>query len=517
MTFPEDIVEYLQSDFEKRRRPFCFLIDAEYLLQDWWGDAALYGFDELNVGDDMLNRAPYLLGYLSASGFVLPFMTTANSRTVDVHVVVNGALFYVIVTDATHEHDFHQQRQQITNDVRLLHRQQDKLIKRQRDLIGELVEAKTELDHRRREAERNIEKKSEFIAMMSHEFRTPLASIINYADLALEKDTSVSDIRKSAEAIARASHHMNSLVDTVLDEARLEAGRMQLSEQPFALSVLFDDLAAIMAPLAAEKGLSFATYLHEGVPEVIRADDVCLRQILINLLGNAVKFTDTGGVRLDISWTAGQLRATVSDTGPGIALQDQERLFRAFERGQDADVRKPGSGLGLAITLELAKLMHGSLDLSSQPGAGCKVSITVPASIVETELEEDPILPEPAEEFRALRPATILLCDDDEDLLVLAEYYLHRAGYGLLLARDGQEAVEKALAYRPDLVLMDINTPRLSGADAASQLRKAGFTAPIVALTASDVRKLNSGDFTGSLRKPIQMPRLLAQIQAHIR
>jgi DNA-binding response OmpR family regulator len=143
--------------------------------------------------------------------------------------------------------------------------------------------------------------------------------------------------------------------------------------------------------------------------------------------------------------------------------------------------------------------------------------VSIPAVVPEAGFEEEQVLPEPAQEYCANRPATILLCDDDEDLLTLAEYYLQRAGYGLLLARDGEEAVDKTLAYGPDLVLMDINIPRLRGSDAAAQLRKSGFSGPIVALTASDIRRLDNEDFTDSLRKPIQMPRLLAEIQSHIR
>lgn len=517
MSFPSAILEYLQSHFVQRRRPFCFLIDADYRLQDWWGDAELHGFADLRTGANMLDRAPYLLGHLGTALEVLPFVTPAGGGTIEMHIMPSDEGFHVIVMDASREHDFRQQRQQTANEVRLLHAGQQQLIERQRTLIGELVEAKTELDHRRREAERANASQSQFIAMMSHEFRTPLSSIINYADLAREEGTSVENIRKSAEAIARASRHMNRLVDTVLDEALLEAGHIKLNERPFDLRALFDDIAAIMAPLAAEKGLSFGIYLGKGTPDFLIADDVCLRQILINLLGNAVKFTQSGGVRLDVSWKNDHLHAAVTDTGPGIDPQDQQRIFQAFERGSHTSRSEaPGTGLGLTITLELARLMRGNIDLSSKPGAGCKVSVDVPALIHRQGPEEESALPEPDHEYRAIRPATILLCDDDEDLLALAEYYLLRAGYGLLIARDGEEAVEKALAYHPDLVLMDINTPRLTGSAAASRLRAEGFAAPIVALTASDVRKLDSKDFTSSLRKPIQMPRLLAQIQSHI-
>jgi CheY-like chemotaxis protein len=310
---------------------------------------------------------------------------------------------------------------------------------------------------------------------------------------------------------------MNRLVDTVLDEARLEAGQIKLNERPFDLQSLFDDIAAIMAPLAAEKTLSFGIYRNSDLPDSVVADDGCLRQILINLLGNAVKFTESGGVRLDVSWQDRELRVIVTDSGPGIATPDQERIFLAFERAPaEGQSQAPGTGLGLTISLQLARLMGGHIDLDSAPGRGCKITLTIPAAAYRPGIDAESAMPEPDAEFRAIRPATILVCDDDQDLLALTEHYLLRAGYGVLIAKDGEEAVDKALTYGPDLILMDINTPRLSGSAAASRLRAAGFTAPIVALTASDVRKLDSQDFTSSLRKPIQMPRLLAHIQSRI-
>lgn len=516
MKFPDSVNRYLRASFREERRPFCFLIDREYRLVDCWGDAAAHHFKDIAAGDFVDDYAPYLVGMLGGSVERLPFVTT-SSGTVEVHVLPENGNFFVIVMDAGVEHESHRDRQQVANELRLLHASQAKLIDKQRALIGELVEAKTELDQRRQEAVQANASKSRFIAMMSHEFRTPLTSIINYADLALDDRTSVEDIHKSAEAIARASRHMQYLVETVLDEARLEAGQVKLNERAFELHELFDDVAAIMAPLAAEKGLSFGIFVASDVPRTILADDVCLRQILINLLGNAIKFTDTGSVRVDAAWRDENLHVTVTDTGPGIPAVDQERIFDAFEQAGEFDRRaRPGTGLGLTISLKLARLMRGDIQLHSQSRQGCRLVVVVPATVHDSEHDDGSAMPEPAEDLRAMRPATILVCDDDEDLLALAEYYLQRAGYGLLIARDGEEAVQKALTYAPDLVLMDINVPRLTGSDAASRLRAQGFDAPIVALTASDVRKLDSENFSGSLRKPIQMPRLLAQIQTYL-
>ncbi len=514
MSLPDSASRYLETRLRDERRPCCLLIDRHYRLLEAWGELAAYGFQSLGPGDAVDGVAPYLVGLLGDDVERLPFVTMSNA-TVEVHVVPENEHYLLIVLDAGDAHARHRDRQQVANELRLLHRSQQQLIDRQRQLISELVEAKAELDFRRTEAEQATEAKSRFLAMMSHEFRTPLSSIINYAELALAGDASQEAMQKSAEAIARASKYMNELVDTVLDEARIEAGQVSLNERVFTLTNLLDDIATIMAPLAAEKELSFGVFLDGDVPERVFADDVCLRQVLINLLGNAIKFTDDGGVRLELAWRDNSLHARVVDTGPGIPQEDQARVFEAFDRGGELfrDAR-PGTGLGLSISLKLARLMRGDLCLSSEAGEGCQVLLTIPALVPDADGDE--ALPEPADEFNARRPATILLCDDDEDLLVLAEHYLQKAGYGLLVARDGEEAVHKAFAYTPDLVLLDINIPLLPGSAAARQLRAGGFTAPIVALTASDVKKLDKRDFSGSLRKPIQMPRLLAQLHSYL-
>ena len=259
MNLPDEISQYLRAVFENSRNPLCFRIDPEYKLLDSWGPNAVYGFDDVRGGADMLGQAPFLFGLLGSDIEVLPFVTTPNGGTIEVHILPHGHDYFVVILSAAQEHDFHQRRQQTANELKLLHASQRKLISRQRALIGDLVEAKAELDHRRREAERSNANKNQFIAMMTHEFRTPLSSIINYADLALEPDTGDADIRKSSEAIARASRHLLSLVETVLDEARLEAGQLKVRERVFDLQALLDDLSTIMAPLAAEKGISNAT------------------------------------------------------------------------------------------------------------------------------------------------------------------------------------------------------------------------------------------------------------------
>ena len=512
---PEKVIAYLQENYLKTRKPFCFLITSEYKLKQVWGGIDPLAICNLEEGDTVLDNAPFLLGTLTNQIQVLPFISNARGDVFEVHTVPAAEDHFVVILDAREEHSALQHTQQVANEDRLLGANQRKLIQRQSELIGDLIEAKSELDHRQREAERSNAEKNEFIAMMSHEFRTPLASIINYADLALDHNATASDIRKSSEAVARASRHLASLVDTVLDEAKFESERA-VKETPFEAISMVNDLATIMAPLAAEKELSFAAYLSESVPKFLYADEVCLRQILVNLLGNAVKYTNAGGVKLNIDWLQGNLQATVVDTGPGISAADQERIFQAFERGNDTGSDVSGTGLGLAISMNLVKQMEGRLDIKSSAGEGCLIQVSVPASIAENLDISETILPTHAAKLNATKPASILICDDDEDMLELYEYYLHRAGYGLILAKDASEAVAKTLAYFPDMVLMDIFTPKMNGREAAERLRKAGFSNPILAVTANNIEGDEYEIFNDGLRKPFQMPELLRKIQKHM-
>ena len=512
MQYPEDVIRYLQDRFIDELQPCCCLVDEEGRLIESWGDTHRFGLGDLKCGADLAGPASFLAGMDLGRTQVIPLVTLPGGVASHIHVVPDERRCYIVLLDASREAESLRREQQAKNEVRLLSASQQRLIMRQRDLISDLVEARAELDHRRRDAERNSASKGRFIAMMSHEFRTPLASIINYAELALEEDVSANDIRKSIEAILRSGRHMTSLVDAVLDDARIDEGQVKISNRVFSLHELIDDLASMIAPLAADKGLSFAAYVDEDVGDSMRADDVCLRQILVNLLGNAVKFTDDGEISMIVSYLDGRLVVSVTDTGPGIGPENQARVFDAFERG---DHTADGAGLGLSISLGLAQLMGGEVSLDSALGKGTTVTVHVPVQPGDSqEVSAEAVLPPPVEDNIASRRTSVLVCDDDQDMIALVEFYLHRAGYGLMLAHDGHEVVEKALAYRPDLVLMDVNMPRQTGVEAAKQLRAQGFAAPIVALTAGELTEDDESTFTRAYRKPVPMQELLGQIKA---
>ena len=513
MVFPESVVEYLRGKFSEEMNPVCLLIDAEYRVIDIWGDRAWCNLDSIQIGADALDFAPYLYDSLSDQPRITEYISLPGEIVVHAHTIPADRGFYAVLLNAKEDHDSIQMRQQSVNELRLLHASQQRLISRQRDIISELVEAKAELDHLRKEAERSSFSKGEFIAVMSHEFRTPLASIINYADLALEPDATENSIHKSIEAITRSARHLTALVEAVLDEARLDAGQLELRETEFDLHDLLQNLSAMMAPMAADKELSFSCRIDSAVPRHIYADEVRLRQILINLLGNAIKFTVDGGIQITTTYADGRLVSSVADTGPGISSEDQERVFQAFERGAKED--DAGAGLGLTISLRLAQLMGGELSLDSTPGQGCTVAVNLPVTVGKEhrDVVAEGLTAPPQESF-ATKAVSVLVCDDDEDMLALVEYYLHRAGYGIVIATNGIDAVAKTVAYEPDIVLMDCNLPGLSGIEAVTKLRQGGYEKPVIALTASKLSEEDQQRFTMCFRKPAPMQKLLAEIKA---
>lgn len=512
MDLPPIVIGYLQGSFLERTRPFCLLLDADYRLIGSWGEGDWSGIGALPVGEDVRDTVPFLVGTDLGERQAFDFMELPSGAIASVHVVPSHGECYVVLLDVHGDHAAIQTRQQSVNESLLMQARQQRLISRQRELIGELVETKSALDHHRREAERVSENKSRFIAMMSHEFRTPLSSIINYGELALEKDSSENDVRKYVETMSRSARHLADLVEAVLDDASLDAGQTELVNAEFDLFRLLDDIGAMMAPMAAEKGLSFVIRLDDDVPSRVHADEIRLRQILINLLGNAVKFTVEGSVELLVAYNEGRLVITISDTGPGISLENQERVFRAFERGTQK--RAKGAGLGLSITLQLVKLMGGEVSLDSAPGEGCTVSVHLPAVPGAMDREEQvSALPTPSRVMHAEKPTSVLICDDDDDVIALVEHYLHRSGYGLISSNDAGEAIDKALKYDPDLVLMDCNLPGVGGVAAARRLREQGYAKPIVALTASRLTSAEQDVFSCFFRKPAPMNDLLSEIK----
>lgn len=482
---PSQIERYLRERLVDAKQPYCMRVGADGRFAEGWGAAAAYGLEGLHAGDDVRGALPFLESGLDGA-VELPFITDSQGRSFHAHVVPSGQDFYVLLIDARRELEDVRKAQQQANEVKLL-------LARERRMIAELVDAKAELSLRRKEAEAESRRRGEYIATMSHEFRTPLMALAAHAER-LARDATPAG-KASAEAIRRIAQQQIWLVDNLLTGAKLEAQGFAIHAEPADLRALIDDLSLVFAPLAAESGLSFAAFVAPSVPDLVVVDDLHLRQVLINLLGNAVKFTAAGGVTLECAYRDGRSSFTVTDTGPGIAKQDQVRLFTAFERGGEAP-RKAGAGLGLAITRALVEAMRGTIALDSDLGRGTRVHLEMPAAAWHTA----------ADPFDPAGVTSIMIAEDDPDVAELIALRLEDAGYRVQVMDNGRAVVDAALATPPDLLIIDTNLPGLDGPSAARLLRERGFAAPILALSAAsrrqDIEHALASGCTQFLRKP---------------
>ena len=398
---------------------------------------------------------------------------------------------------------------------------------RQTQLLTQEIEA-----HQRTDAELQAAKdraetaslaKTRYVAGMTHELRTPLTSILGYAQILLKNPQVTGWMRETVTTMQRSGHHMHALIDGSLDLARIEAGRLKLEPVPLPLRQLLQDVEYMVRPQAEAKGLRFHVR-HEGdLPGWIRADAKRLRQILINLLSNSVRFTERGEVLLRLDFRQQVARIDVIDTGIGIAEQDQTRIFLPFERGSAGRrSAETGTGLGLTITLLLTSMMGGELTLQSRPGQGSTFSLRLylPA------ITPDPRYPLPTSTaLRAVtgyagKRRTLLVVDDQPLHRQLLAGLLMPLGFSVLEAASGQECLEVVELQAPDLLLLDITMDGLDGWQTAEAVRQRVSSAvlPVVFVSANlfdhQPERLSALDCQGFVGKPVVESELLAVLQS---
>ncbi|KRA53448.1 hypothetical protein ASD77_01810 [Pseudoxanthomonas sp. Root65] len=374
-------------------------------------------------------------------------------------------------------------------------------------------------EHKRELAEQASLAKTRFLATLGHEIRTPMTGVLGMTELL--QATPLDERQKGyADAIQRAGTHLLRLVNDALDLAKIEAGKLELQQVEFDLHALLADVAALMGPVAGKRGLAFHDGIAAGVPHLVRGDPLRLRQILLNLLGNAIKFTETGHVSLHaLPLSPHGVRLTVGDTGPGINAEQQARLFRRFEQAEGAQTtaRYGGSGLGLAICQELAVAMGGQIEVDSAPGRGTRFSVDLPAlqPLAQGEAHASSVV-DTAHAPAPVGPLDILLVEDDATVAEVVAGLLRARGHRVTHAPHGLAALSEVVSTVFDVAFLDLDLPGLDGMALARQLRLHGVTTPLIALTArtdAEAEPLaRQAGFDDFVRKPVTGDMLAAAI-----
>lgn len=384
-----------------------------------------------------------------------------------------------------------------------------------------------ELEVAKNEAEKANHAKSEFLSSMSHELRTPLNAIVCFSELLESKEGLDSESKDFAKDIVSASHNLLDLVNGVLDISKIEAGKMELINKEYNSQELFNSLSTMVIPRIGDKPIDFKTVIASDIPPVLKGDTGKLKQIILNLLTNAVKYTDKGFIKYrvecinDYKNNQTKLIITVTDTGRGIKKEDIDRLFKKFERlEEDRNTSIEGTGLGLAITESLAELMGGKITVISDYGKGSTFKFVVVEEIVNKEsnlvVNEQTTL-----NYETFEGKKVLVVDDSKLNLKVAENVLKNFKVSTETVTSGLECLSCVKSKKYDIIFMDIMMPNMSGVEVLKKLREEKVNIPVIALTADAIEgqeeKYISEGFDGYLSKPIDKTKLKVILNKYLK
>ena len=415
----------------------------------------------------------------------------------------------------------------LVQQARIKQKELERIVNRR---THELEETNKELAVALKEAEEASQAKSEFLANMSHEIRTPMNSIIGFAEVLAEEDLT-KEQKQYVEHIRTASHNLLDIINDILDFSKIEAGKLDTDIIDCSMEELFDNMETLLYPMADEKHLAFEIQRCDPLPKQIRTDPVRVKQCLINLINNAIKFTKAGHVYVKVSTLKRNnkdfIRFDVEDTGMGIHPDKQKTIFESFSQADSGTTRRfGGTGLGLTITKELTSLLGGELSLTSEPKKGSVFTLIIPANI---DVDSLPTLGDykaakkqaqktSEQPKQAKFSGRVLVAEDARANQMLIELLLQKAGFEVTIVENGKEAVDKCRSEKFDMIFMDIQMPIMNGHEATKQIRADGITTPIIALTASAMKGdedkcLNAG-CDGYLAKPIDralLPKIISK------
>ncbi len=407
-------------------------------------------------------------------------------------------------------------------------REQNRALERHQGSLEETIETRTAEARAAREAAENASRaKSQFLSNMSHELRTPLNGVLGYAQILRRDPTIVGEQRRSLDAIENCGEHLLTLINDVLDLSKIEAGHLELDLRPTKMIKLVESVRDIVLPRANSQGLTFEIMSDADLPPALVTDATKLKQVLVNLLGNAVKFTQEGGVRLEIERTTDErVLYHVRDTGIGMTPEEQLLVFQPFKQAEGGRT-SGGTGLGLAISRKICEALGGELRLESERGIGSCFTADLPLQAADNLLSDSTLeVTQAGDDDLVLAPGqdvSVLVVDDVEvnrDVLINV---LEAAGFATLSAENGQVALDVLATEFVDLVLMDVRMPVMDGMEATRRIRSDPALAKlkVIAVTAdafSDFReRATQGGFDAFLAKPLRMSQLFRTLRKQLR
>jgi PAS domain S-box-containing protein len=393
--------------------------------------------------------------------------------------------------------------------------------------ISEIKSTQRSLEQEKERAQAASIAKSEFLAIVSHELRTPMNGVLGMAGLLLRSDLS-EEQRHRIEVIKQSGESLLGLLNDILDISKIESGHVEIEISHFDLREMMEGVAALLQSRAEQKGVAYSTHIEADVPDILVGDLARTQQILINIIGNAIKFTEAGSIRVSVSQaaidqTTSVIRFEVADTGPGIGAPAQNKIFEKFTQADASTTRRfGGTGLGLAISRELVQLMGGDIGLDSTPGKGSTFWFTAPCEIGDRKIIADGPVADVSADTRALQNGPylrILVAEDNAVNQEIARDTLEAAGHAVDIVANGLEAVGAVQSFPYDIVLMDVHMPEMDGPTATGKIRAlpgdiSGI--PIIALTADamvgDREKFLAAGMNDYVAKPFDLQQLLSSI-----